>query len=183
MRHRAIDIAKAVLGWWAVAGFCWPPSLLAAVPDAPQAAPVTDVALRPGGLLVGQVVDPQGRPLGNIPVALNERTRPIAQAKTDACGYFAIAGLRGGVYQAVAADTPGAYRLWTPGTAPPSAQQGALLIAGQTTVRGQCCGPCGGPCAGPISYWLSSPCVVGAIFGAAVAIPVSIHNSERPSSP
>jgi len=54
-----------------------------------------------------------------------------------------------------------------PGTAPPAAQPGALLVAGKGPVRGQ---------TGPIGYWLGNPWVLAALVAVAVTVPVAIHN-------
>jgi hypothetical protein len=183
MTRDSTGFLPAILVSAAALGLCFPQGLLAAGVAGPRAPAMIDVALTDGGVLVGQVVDPQGAALRKAPVSLFQRDREIARTLTDHQGYFAVRGLRGGVYQIAAAQGHGIFRVWTPGTAPPSCQQGALLIAGDPTFRGQCSGPCGGPSAGPMGYWLSSPCVVGAIIGAAVAVPMAIHNSQRPTSP
>ena len=134
---------------------------------APAATGAIDVSLRPGGALLGQVVDSQGIPQADASVALVQRDAKIAQTVTNTSGYFLVNGLRGGVYQVVGGDTQGTYRLWAPDTAPPSAQPGALLVAGKGPIRGQC---------GPLMYWFSNPWVIAGLVATAVAIPVAIHN-------
>lgn len=159
----------------ATAGLCLPYAALAAPLPAQRPVVALDVALRDGGILLGQVVDTQAAPLPGVAVSLRDRDRELARTETDRNGYFAVRGLRGGVYQIFAAKGHGAFRLWTPGTAPPAAQQGALLVAGCDTVRAQC--------GGALRFWLSNPCVLAAAVAAAVAVPVAVHNGRRPSSP
>jgi hypothetical protein len=144
----------------------------------PGRAPVAaDVALRPSGVLVGQVVDVTGTPLPKKPVCLRYADREVAATKTDDSGYFAVGGLRGGMYEiAAAGEAPQLLRVWAPSTAPPSAQPGALVVVGGRRVRGQ---------QGPIGYWLGNPWVVAGIVAAAISIPVAVHNHRihRVSSP
>ena len=174
---KGVGIIRRMLVSLAVLGFCLPQSVLAAGVAADQTSAVVDVALADGGVLLGQVVDPQGMSLERVPVLLRDRDRETATTKTDASGYFAIRGLRGGVYQVVAPNGHGTFRLWAPGTAPPLSQQGALVVTGRETVRGQL------PGFGALTFWLSNPWVVAGVVATAVAVQVAIHNAERPSSP
>ena len=139
----------------------------------PAPAPrVVDVALHSGGVLLGQVVDPQGVAMAGVVVSLRDEQQELAAAKTRPDGYFAFKGLRGGVYQLVAAEGHGVYRVWSPGTAPPAAQQGALLVSGDPVVRGQM---------GAFKTFLINPLVLAAVVATAVAVPVAIHNSQHRS--
>ena len=158
----------------AVLGLCLPQPLLAAAVAIDQKPVITDVVLMDGGVLVGQVVNPQGYGLANVPVSLRDHDKEIAKAVTDHDGYFAVRGLHGGVYQLVGAKSHRAYRLWTRGNAPPMSRRGALLVAGGNTVRGQ---------GASLAFWLANPWVVAGILATAVATPVVVHNAERPSSP
>jgi len=173
---KGVTIIRAVAVWLAVAGFCLPQVALATTPETTCPSTVVDVALHDGGVLLGQVVDPQGVSLASVPVLLKTEGQPLAEGKTDTNGGFAFRGLQGGVYQLVAAEGHAAYRLWAPGTAPPSARPGALVIVGRETVRGQC---------GALGFWLSNPWVIAGIVAAAVSIPVAIHNAKdgQPASP
>ena len=101
------------------------------VPAAPAVATVADVALADGGVLWGQVVDPQGSPQSNQLVAVRQQERIIATARTDQGGRFSIGGLPGGVYQIVAADGAGVYRLWAP-IRRPGGSAGRNVGGGQT---------------------------------------------------
>jgi hypothetical protein len=163
------QLFKELVVLLAVAGMCMPQALLASQPA--QAPNITDVALGEGGVLMGQVVDVAGVPQGKVPVSLQSGQDQLGTNVTDANGYFAFRGLRGGVYQLVSADGQGAYRVWMPGTAPATAQKGALVVAGQDLVRGQY--------GGRLRYWLSNPWVIAGIVAAAVAIPVAIANSDH----
>ncbi len=169
------SILRGILVSLAVVGFCIPQSVLAADMLSQQQPVVADVALSGDGVLFGQVVDPQGVSLAQIPVSLLSQDREIAAVATDQNGYFAVGGLGDGVYQIATAAGQGTYRLWTPGMAPPSAEQGVLIVYGEGTVRGQY---------GPIGHWLCNPWVIAGIVATAVAVPVAISNSKKsPSSP
>lgn len=136
---------------------------------------VIDVALGEGGVLLGQVVNTQGVSEANTPVKLFDGEKELAVSKTDDNGYFAFRGLRGGMYQLSAAEGTGVYRLWAPRTAPPSANKGALLVAGEDLARGQT--------GARIRSWLSNPWVVAGIVATAVAVPVAIHNDDDDDEP
>ena len=150
---------------WAAEGAAGPP-------------PATDVALGRGGLLLGRVVDSQGTPAPNVPVSLQTfQNQQVAAVTSDTAGHFAIQGVHGGVYQLITSQGPRIYRLWAPGTAPPSAQQGATLVMGGETVRGA-------PPGGGLKYWLTNPWVIGAAVATAIAVPIAVANSHRtPASP
>jgi len=151
----------------------------AETPARPTADPtleVIDVELREDGLLLGQVVAADGKPVAKTTVSLRRAGVEVATTRTERSGYFFVKGLRGGTYEIATDQTRGIYRLWAPNTAPPTAQPGALIVVDGRKVRGQ---------QGPIGYWLGNPWVVAGIVAAAVAIPVAIHNSriDRMRSP
>lgn len=98
-----------------------------------------DVALHGGGLLIGQVVDRQGNAKQGVEVGVLQKGQELTRAKTDQLGRFAIKGMRGGSYQLVTADTKLPVRAWTKSVAPPSVNNGALLVEGET-MRGQYAG-------------------------------------------
>lgn len=168
-------IIGTMLVWVAAVGFFLPQSMLAA-PVASEPTPgVIDVALADGGVLHGQVVDPQGICLENVPMSVRHRDREVAITTSGENGRFAVENLRGGVYQLVAPSGGGVYRLWTPGTAPPASRHAVLVVVDRDTVRGQY--------GGALRFWLSNPWVIAAIVATAVAVPVAIHNSRRTASP
>lgn len=140
-----------------------------------------DVQLRDSGVLLGQVVDQQGAPLADTSVTLLNGAQKLGETRTNGRGVFAFQGLRGGVYQLSAAQGVGAYRLWAPGTAPPSSQPGALLVAGTDLVRGQLGALC---CAGDfMRFNLSNPMTVALITATAVAVPVAVATSNLGNAP
>lgn len=160
----------------AMVGLCLPTQLLAATPTT-NTPVVVDVALEDGGVLQGLVVSPQGTPKTDTPVALLNGEQELGAAKTDQAGRFAFSGLRGGVYQLATADSNGIVRVWSPRTAPPSAQQGVMLVSGEGVVRGQALQRIGG--------FVSHPWIMAGVIATAVAVPVAIHNANRdePVSP
>ena len=149
------------------------PSLAARAADpAPQ---VTDVALGDGGMLLGQVLDRQGVVKKGVPVALRAGEETKALAKTDENGRFAFSEVPGGVYQLATTDGQGIYRAWAPGTAPPSAKPGVLLVCGGSTVLSQY--------GGEVVDFLSQPIVIAGAVTAAVAVPIIVIKSRHPASP
>jgi hypothetical protein len=146
---------------------------------------VADIALVDGGVLLGQVVDTAGTARPDVPVSVLAGDQELATAKTGGSGYFAFRGLRGGVYRLATAESHGVYRVWAPGTAPPSAGQGVLIVTGDDVARGTLPKPLG-ECAGWTKFWLSNPWVIGAIVATAITVPVVLHNAggeEEPVSP
>lgn len=133
-----------------------------------------DVVLNADGQLRGQVVDPQGVPQAAEPVVLSQKGRPVAAARTDDAGKFKLAQLRGGVYQLHTAGGVGSYRVWTNGTAPPSAVDQVLLTHDQHLARGQRGG-------GNVMRFLTNPWVVGGVVATAIAVPVAIANDDDDS--
>ncbi len=185
-----LGIPRQTLIWLAALGLFLPQLTLAqltlaqltlahSAAMASDPSPTTiDVMLRDGGLLLGQVVDAQGQPQPFVPVSLYAKDRLLATAQTDAQGRYTLTGLRGGIYRLVSAGGHGTYRLWNPGAGPPTCRGAALLIVGNA-LRGNL----GLPGAGALHFWLSDPYVVAGLIGAGVAVPIIIHNNQRPSSP
>ncbi len=152
-----------------VAGAANPlPSGRAAVSTLSQVA-VTDLALGKNGTMQGLVVDAQGVPLQGAPIVVQQAGREIARVASDPRGYFQVQGLRGGVYQISTAHGGGAFRLWAPGTAPPAAKAGVIIVSGEHVVRGQ--RPLG-------DYFASDRFILMSLIGTAVAIPVVIFNNR-----
>jgi hypothetical protein len=163
---------------------------------AAMAAPAThaiapcDVALSDGGTLVGQLVDAQGAPLANAPVALLVGGKEVVRGTTNERGEFTVTGLKGGVYEVAAPGYQGIYRLWAPRTAPPAANQGMLMVAQGDFVRGQygcptgaCPTGCGsgGPFASAMGWISQHPIMTAGIVAAAVAIPLAIDDDDPAS--
>ena len=137
---------------------------------------IHDVALQPGGLLVGQIVDETMKPMRGMPVAIQADGQTTAATATDAQGVFAVAGLRGGVHQVVTGDSTEVCRLWAPGTAPPQAAPHLRFVPGQgDVVRGQWGPP---PSYNSMSAWATNPWVIGGIVATAIAVPVVLNNLD-----
>lgn len=135
-------------------------------------AEIRDIALQAGGALRGQVVDGQGQPCGLVAVRVVRASdqKPLAVVQTDAQGRFVVSGLTGGVYRV---ETPGGaavYRLWAPNTAPPSATASALLIHGDSLVRGNL---------GGIGWFGWT--LIGLGVAAAIAIPLVLDDDDDAS--
>lgn len=174
---RKMKILKFALFLLAGLGMILPAPVLHAASTAENAAPgmtgptleVIDIELRKGGLLLGQVVEADGKPVAETTVSLRRLGSEVATTVTDRSGYFFVKGLRGGSYEITTDRTRGIYRLWAPNTSPPGAQRGALIVVGGRQVRGQ---------QGPIWYWLGNPWVIAGVVAAAVAVPVAIHQNR-----
>ena len=164
-------------------GMLIPQAALAAAPNGPaspagqggtrvQSSVIRDIALRPGGVLVGQIVTVEGTAQAKAPVSLQQNGKELVRTVTDANGLYAIKGLRGGVYHVVSRQTVETYRLWSPDTAPPAAKDAALMVEGNGVVRGQLFGGI-----------LANPWVLTAVIATAIAVPIAISNkSNGPSS-
>ena len=162
-------LVRAVLVSLATLGMCIPPAALAA--ESSPTPVVTDVALKDGGVLLGQVVDLQGGGVIGVPVSVKAQHREVAATTTTAEGRFTVPGLRGGVYHVAAAEGHGVYRLWSAGTAPPSARNGAIVYTQY-----------GGPQRSTWKMLLANPIVVAGLLATAIAVPVALSN-PKPSSP
>jgi len=172
---RYLRACRNVLLGLAVMEFGLPWSAYGEGPATTPQPRIVDVALGEGGLLLGQVVDPQGLPMAKAAVSVQTLDREIASAATDGNGYFAVRGLRGGTYRLTAVQGTGLYRFWAPGTAPQTSQRGALLVAGQDLARGND--------GSRLRAFMSSPAAITAGIIAGVGVPVGIHLGDRPASP
>ncbi len=164
-----------------------PCNTLTASEIAPAAcsAPIhaADIALKRGGTLQGQVVDGAGVGIGGVLVELTQ-CRQHWQTKTDAQGWFQVAGLRGGTYQFRAAGQTQLVRVWTPGTAPPRASRGMLVLPSTDIVRGQrVVSPNTNQFFRVAKQRLANPWIFGGVVATAVAIPVAIHNGNDSDPP
>jgi hypothetical protein len=173
-----------ILSWLAACGMCLPPSFAfaadgaargsAAATDRAPATIMRDVALAPGGLLVGQVLDESMKPIRGMQIAIQANGTTTATTETDADGVFAVAGLRGGVHQVVTAQSIENCRLWAAGTAPPRADANLRFVPGQSTVvRGQW-----GPPQNPWKNLATNPWVIGGVVATAIAVPVVLNNID-----
>jgi len=174
--HRSFRTAIAALACFAMVV---PVDVLAAqaegdrpVPQQASASDITDVALQEGGVFVAQIYTAEGTPHAGTTITIQKQGRQLVQATTDANGMVAVSGLQGDVYQLAVGQTVGSYRLWAPGTAPPVAQPGALLVEGQGVVRGQCGG------GGGLGF-MNNPWMWAGMIASAITIPIAVanHNS------
>lgn len=144
--------------------------------EAPQ-----DVALAPGGVLTGQVVDSSGRPVSMVPVSLKTQGKEIARVHTDQQGAFRVASLQGGVYRVTASGKEGVYRFWAPQTAPPSSLNGLNLVSSGEVFRGQMTG---GTFASAGQWIAEHPIITAGAIAAAIAIPIAVSDDDSsPSTP
>jgi len=168
---------QRILAAVACLGMACPPSAFAAQP----AGNAKDIQLRPGGVLVGQVLDQQGAAQAGTTVSVQSGDQEIVRTTTDANGIFAAQGLRGGQYQIVTEFGQSDCRLWAADTAPPAATDAAVVVTGQEVVRGQW----GYEGAG--GRWLnwvrSHPYITAGIVAAAVATPLAIAASDDDDGP
>ncbi len=147
-----------------------------AMPQAAMAAPAKtvvpgDIALRDGGVFVGQIVNAQGAAIADAQVTMVTAGKAIALTKTDKQGRFAVQGLRGGHYDVVAMNGKNTYRVWAPKTAPPTARSGALIVTEEEVMNAQGHG-------GMLGFVQSYPLLTAAAVTAAIAIPVGIAASD-----
>jgi hypothetical protein len=160
-------------------GLVLPTTTFGAPPVQPTRQPqpafrTSDVALRHGGLVVGQVVNQAGAPQAGAVVAILYADREVVRTTTDKDGVFAAQGLRGGQYQLVTENGQSICRFWAVDTAPPSAQHTALIVAGENVIRGQFGEPGHGPLADWVEWIKCHPYITAGVVAAAVAIPIAL---------
>ena len=145
------------------------PAAMAAQPPAPQPAKLTsDVELDATGTLRGQVVNVGGVPVAEAEVFLRQSGFQFARTRTDATGRFSFRHLRGGMYEVVVRGHSGLVRAWAAKTAPPAAEEIALVVVGHDLVRGQMPAE---------QFFASDAFVVTAMVAAMIALPIALHNS------
>ena len=163
-RTTRLPLALACFGMLMPPGTLW-----AASPEAPAKPPaasvsqaVQDVALSADRSLSGVVLDMQGQPRAGSLVLVDGNAAGPQRAVTDSQGRFTIANLRGGVYRITTPRGAVICRIWSPGTAPPTARSGALIIEMSDVVRGQFYGPAG--------QFIANPWVLAGVLTAAVTV-------------
>ncbi len=160
-------------------GLCADPAANPTV-DLERRNTVTDIELRRGGVLTGQVFDAKGAALANSVVQLNGPATSPATTATNDRGEFGFQGLRGGLYELRTAHGRQLVRLWTAGTAPPTAVSVARIEHDQAIMRGQ--GPMGPGMMAPPGSMLVSPSDIlfAAAIGAGIVVPLAV---KEPASP
>lgn len=149
-----------------------------------RAMTVVDVSLQSDGVLFGQLVDTQGRPLSATEIHITDG-RNQWRTQTDLQGQFKLAGMHGANYTVQVGQQVQLIRAWSAGTAPPSATKGLLFVQDNDVVLAQhCASPVCGSAIGGAKHPLANPWIVGGLVAAAIAIPVAIHNADDdPASP
>lgn len=167
------------LAAWAAVAACSAPGAAAPWEDVSSTAPWPefDVALRPNGTLVGRVIARDGvaGPTGvaGLPVTLFRGSMPVAAARTDAQGRFAVRGARGGLYRVVVDGSEGRScrycRVWTAAGAPPHAGDEIGVLIGGPLTRGQ----------SPWSLVRTREGTVVVLAAGAIAAPVVYYAAKR----
>ncbi len=156
---------------------------LAAKPEPVPTINTVDVILGGGGVMQGYVVDAQGVPQADVEITLTTDNREQVTSRSDEKGRFGYRGIEGGSYQLTTEHGVVLCRAWTATTAPPRSAATMLLVHDQDLVRGQWAAPAG--VNGAVSRMkrvMTNPFAVAAIVGAAVAIPVAVHNANQDDS-
>ena len=155
----------------------------------PGRVAVKDIALTEQGELVGTLLDTNGSPIRGEMITLFRGTELTGRVATDASGNFRFENLSGGIFAVAAGEHVHVYRVWVPGTAPPTATRQAVIYSGSVVrgVHGKH-GGAGGPGDGfiggfnvpsihPVQF-LQNPWTIGALIGTAVAVPIILHDDE-----
>lgn len=167
---------------WGVFG---PPMALAAPPT--DNVPVGTIAansniavdvLAIGGHLQGEVVSPQGQPRQGVQIVARRGNEVVASTWTDASGRFDLSPIRGGEYSIATSEGAIAVRAWSAGTAPPSTQNGLMVVAGDGVMRSQGGQGGQGGMAVALGSVLSNPWVLGTLTAGAVILPLALDNSD-----
>lgn len=173
------------------------PVVAKAAVQAPRDVSLHQGAPQQGNILVGQMLDAQGTAIAGATVSVRTSGKEVARVLTDQSGKFQVAGLKGGVHQIATAGQQDVYRLWSPQTAPPAAQQGLMLVSNTDLVRGQCgCGTpvCGSACGGGggggrafggggggIGNWMANhPIMTAGAIATAIAVPLALDDDDDP---
>ena len=131
---------------------------------------VEDLSLQKG-LLVGGLVDENGRGVEDAPVVIAQQGKPVAELRPDADGRFAAAGLKPGVYQVVSHGGLNIYRVWEEGQAPAGAKKGVIHQVDAKIARGAS--------NGGLLGLLANPLILALIIAAAIAIPLALDDDDN----
>lgn len=142
-----------------------------------------DVMLGRGGVLHGYVVNAQGVPAPKVEIVLTTAAGEQISTVSDDRGRFGYRGLDGGSYQLATEHGVVLCRTWTANTAPPRSAATILLVHDEQLIRGQWSAPpTVNSAASKMKRVMTNPFAVATIIGAAVAIPVAIHNANQDDS-
>ncbi|MEM8947003.1 MAG: carboxypeptidase-like regulatory domain-containing protein [Planctomycetota bacterium] len=140
----------------------------------------SDIVLQDGGLLIGRIIDAQGKPVAMTPVSLQSGGKEVARVVSDESGRFEVKGLTGGVYQIASTGHQGVYRIWAPRTAPPAAVNGLSIVSQPEVIRGQY-GPGPGNPFSAAGQWIAEhPIITAGAVAAAIAIPIAVDDDDDP---
>ena len=144
--------------------------VLAATPQTTH-KPLADIAIGQDGQLEGTLLDAKGQARPNVKVVAQQGGNVVATTRSDQTGRFRLGGLKGGLYEFHTDNGAVTYRVWSAGTAPPSAKN-QLLIVDTPTVRGQggYMEACGG--------FLTHPITIAAIAVTAIALPRALQDDD-----
>ena len=103
----------------------------------------------------------------------------VTRTITDKEGSFAAKNLKGGVYTVASGSTEGTYRTWSEKTAPPSANDQALLVVGKNGARGQV-----GAVRGPLLEGGGEILLIGGLIAGGIGLGYALgHAAGTPNSP
>jgi len=142
--------------------------------------PIIDVELQSDGCFVGRVTKSDGQPAPNAAFSVSNNRGVVVRGCADQQGLVTVHGLQGGVYQFVVGTESHLLRLWSGGTAPPSAIREVLLVQEASVVRAQWAAPRRlNNLARRIKFGARNPLVFGAVLTTAVGAPVIVHNVHQ----
>ena len=125
-----------------------------------QNSRTVDISLGRDGSLRGQLVSSQGHGIGRATISLAQQGRVTKVTRTDASGRYVFRNVRSGVYLLQSSSGSKMCRVWNSNVAPPEAIPQALLVEGQSVVRGN------------VLAVLGNPWVLGLLAAAAIAVPL-----------
>jgi hypothetical protein len=125
--------------WVAAIGLVAPQVRVVSAADVQRAAApriaFVDVSLSQDNLLRGQLVNGEGIPKAKSQVTLASGGEVVARGVTDEQGFFALKVEKGGVYALSDGETATLVRAWTSQAAPPSANNGVLMVSDRDVTR------------------------------------------------
>ena len=96
---------------------------------------IVDVSLTQDNLFRGQLVNREGAPKAKTQMTLASEGQVVARGATDAQGFFALKVEKGGMYVLSDGETSALVRAWTSQAAPPSANNGVLMVSDPDVTR------------------------------------------------
>ena len=140
----------------------------------------TDYLLGHNGVLVGNVVNQQGRPAAGLPVQVLHDGRVVATAYSNEQGEFAVESLRHGTHTVQLGQSLQPVRFWSNASAPPSAVKRMAIVVDEEVVRGQCGESCGEGGCSPGGMTWGTACGI-LLIGGAVATTLALTLDDHKS--